>query len=541
MKMRYKQIFRLIKVAMVLCVILTHHAFAYSPAELRGFGHPVDNDGYPYFPRTNLDMVGAIDTIDERCASAKLDTKKEHGYDKDDHHQSIVKSNGLNGIGYNYWVTHSEMDDGEVGQLLRFQGSKWDFATDGLVKSGKVLPLSSQDHLTFSEERHPSQAVWLPDVALAGSGYLFVAMETSNKIAVWHYDGSQPYLLQDMIYISSFKPNIVSMHRKGDYYWLMVGRDSDSDSKYVAYVAEKSALFPNRDLPGTINIQAFTSVGNIKTLSQKEFNELDKPICFGQNSTLVQDGNMDYYLLSTVNAHMSYDWAYANGKDYVVIWDVEIRNPDPAIDFEGSFTINPTNKNPQIRKLSFPEPNVMNLENPNCAAGCTFSTDIYGRLFLDAVAFYARLDGWQYTTSFSECTTESIYGPLSSMGKCMDAEGASSSNGTNIVLWQCNGGNNQKWLMDETGRFHSAMDYSKCLDIEGANSSNGANVILWKCHNNLNQQWYWDGNMIRSKMNGKAIDVEGASSSNGANILMWPPNGNANQQWVTNILIPLAN
>ncbi len=123
------------------------------------------------------------------------------------------------------------------------------------------------------------------------------------------------------------------------------------------------------------------------------------------------------------------------------------------------------------------------------------------------------------------------YVSLSSMGKCMDSQGASSSNGTNIVLWQCNGGNNQQWLMDEMGRFHSAMNYNKCLDIEGANPSNGANVILWQCHNNLNQQWYWDGNSILSKMNGKAIDVEWASSSNGANILMWSPHGGVNQQW----------
>ena len=68
----------------------------------------------------------------------------------------------------------------------------------------------------------------------------------------------------------------------------------------------------------------------------------------------------------------------------------------------------------------------------------------------------------------------------------------------------------------------------KCIDAEGSNFSNGANVILWKCRNNLNQRWYWDGNIIRSKMNGKVTDTDGAGSR-GANILMWSSHDNANQ------------
>lgn len=32
-------------------------------------------------------------------------------------------------------------------------------------------------------------------------------------------------------------------------------------------------------------------------------------------------------------------------------------------------------------------------------------------------------------------------------GKCPDAYGASTANGTRIVLWTCNGGANQKWQL----------------------------------------------------------------------------------------------
>lgn len=117
--------------------------------------------------------------------------------------------------------------------------------------------------------------------------------------------------------------------------------------------------------------------------------------------------------------------------------------------------------------------------------------------------------------------------------KCIDAAGASSANGTSIVLWEQNGGINQMWGFD--GEFiMSSMDTNKCLDVQSGVADNGTPIILWEKNGGDNQKWIYnaaDGSFTSFLDPNKCIDVRGVENKNGAVIQLWEKNGGANQKW----------
>jgi Ricin-type beta-trefoil lectin domain len=117
--------------------------------------------------------------------------------------------------------------------------------------------------------------------------------------------------------------------------------------------------------------------------------------------------------------------------------------------------------------------------------------------------------------------------------KCIDAAGASSVNGTPIILWDENSGINQLWVFD--GEFIvSAIDANKCLDVQGAIANNGTPIILWEKHGGNNQKWIFnvaDGSFSSLLDPKKCIDVRGNQNKNGAIIQLWEKNGGNNQKW----------
>jgi poly(3-hydroxybutyrate) depolymerase len=72
-------------------------------------------------------------------------------------------------------------------------------------------------------------------------------------------------------------------------------------------------------------------------------------------------------------------------------------------------------------------------------------------------------------------------------GRCVDVPNASTANGTQVQLWDCAGGSNQRWTYT-SGR--QLMVYgNKCLDASGQGTADGTKVILWSCNGGSNQQW----------------------------------------------------
>lgn len=113
-------------------------------------------------------------------------------------------------------------------------------------------------------------------------------------------------------------------------------------------------------------------------------------------------------------------------------------------------------------------------------------------------------------------------------GLCLDVSGGSSANGTNVALWTCHGGQNQKWAYDaSTGFMRSAL--GKCLDNRGQ-AHNGGEIVIWDCVNSNNLKFDWVGTSLRNRHNNNiAVDAYGTGA--GSQVGQWSYHGGANQQW----------
>lgn len=66
-------------------------------------------------------------------------------------------------------------------------------------------------------------------------------------------------------------------------------------------------------------------------------------------------------------------------------------------------------------------------------------------------------------------------------GKCLDVPNLSTTAGTQLDIWSCNGGANQQWNVNTNGTITGAQS-GLCLDVTGASTANGALVELWTCN-----------------------------------------------------------
>jgi hypothetical protein len=64
-------------------------------------------------------------------------------------------------------------------------------------------------------------------------------------------------------------------------------------------------------------------------------------------------------------------------------------------------------------------------------------------------------------------------------GKCLDATGQGTANGTVVDIWTCDGGANQKWARASTAGILKGLASGKCVDLPAANQANGVRPALW--------------------------------------------------------------
>jgi len=121
-------------------------------------------------------------------------------------------------------------------------------------------------------------------------------------------------------------------------------------------------------------------------------------------------------------------------------------------------------------------------------------------------------------------------------GKCLDVPqptSAEAPEGTQVQIWDCNGGGNQLWTHTSTGQL-TVYSGSDCLDAYNNETAPGTKVQIWPCNGGANQQWTVNSNgTITGVQSGLCLDVSGASTADGALIDLWTCNGQSNQQWTT--------
>jgi hypothetical protein len=72
--------------------------------------------------------------------------------------------------------------------------------------------------------------------------------------------------------------------------------------------------------------------------------------------------------------------------------------------------------------------------------------------------------------------------------KCLDASGRGTTNGTKVIIWDCNGQTNQQWNVNSNSTI-TGVQSGLCIDATGADTANGTKLQLYSCWGGTNQQW----------------------------------------------------
>jgi len=125
-----------------------------------------------------------------------------------------------------------------------------------------------------------------------------------------------------------------------------------------------------------------------------------------------------------------------------------------------------------------------------------------------------------------------LVNPGSSM--CLEDPGSSTTAGTHVVLWPCNGYKNEEWTPPPGPVFSGIA--GKCLDDRGDSTANLTKIDIWACNGTAAQSWTVepDGTL---HVNGKCLDVHGAGTASGTLVDLYSCNGTGAQQWQ---LIPVG-
>lgn len=118
--------------------------------------------------------------------------------------------------------------------------------------------------------------------------------------------------------------------------------------------------------------------------------------------------------------------------------------------------------------------------------------------------------------------------------KCLEIEGGFGANGTKAQMWDCHGGENQKWMYDiERGGYLTVASSGKCLGVDGGRTEKGTKVLQWECDGSDNQKWVIDDRRrLKPKHSqNKCLDISRGSNNNGAEMILWDCNDEENQKW----------
>jgi poly(3-hydroxybutyrate) depolymerase len=140
---------------------------------------------------------------------------------------------------------------------------------------------------------------------------------------------------------------------------------------------------------------------------------------------------------------------------------------------------------------------------------------------------WTRAVVWNFFTGEAPAPTPTAFRLRSeSAGRCLDVNGASSANGSQMIIWDCHSNANQQF--SQNGQELRVL--GKCLDVP-ANTA-GTRVRIWDCNASTNQQWNVNSNgTISNVQNGLCLDVNGAGTANGTAVVLWGCHTGANQRW----------
>ncbi len=114
-------------------------------------------------------------------------------------------------------------------------------------------------------------------------------------------------------------------------------------------------------------------------------------------------------------------------------------------------------------------------------------------------------------------------------GKCLDTVTPGSGN-PKVVISSCTGASSQRWTLNN-GALTSG---GRCADASGAGTANGTLIITYPCSGAANQQWILVGSQLRNGNSGTCLDVPASNSADGTQLELYTCNSGSNQSWTLN-------
>ncbi|KUL40871.1 ricin-type beta-trefoil lectin domain protein [Streptomyces regalis] len=120
--------------------------------------------------------------------------------------------------------------------------------------------------------------------------------------------------------------------------------------------------------------------------------------------------------------------------------------------------------------------------------------------------------------------------------KCLDLSGSSTTAGTALQLYSCNGSKAQKLRIDSASSADPATGalkvLGKCVVPSGGGTANGTAIVIADCTGAAGQQWTATStNTLKHVSSGKCLDVPSSNSADGTDLQLYTCNGSSAQTW----------
>ncbi|GLF99359.1 ricin-type beta-trefoil lectin domain protein [Streptomyces yaizuensis] len=108
---------------------------------------------------------------------------------------------------------------------------------------------------------------------------------------------------------------------------------------------------------------------------------------------------------------------------------------------------------------------------------------------------------------------------------CLDVSGNGTANGTPVQLWECNGGDAQKWTYNG---YKLRAANGKCLDLASNGTANGTKLQVWDCLEIPGQRWHMSPSGSLRHMTDQddrskdvCVDNYSGRTANGSTVVGW--------------------
>jgi len=116
-----------------------------------------------------------------------------------------------------------------------------------------------------------------------------------------------------------------------------------------------------------------------------------------------------------------------------------------------------------------------------------------------------------------------------SSGLCVDDSNSSTTAGSHIQIWTCNGTGAQSWTVGSDGTLRVL---GGCMDVTSGGTTSGTKVQYWPCNGTGAQQWQQGANgSLINPQSGLCLDDPGSSTTAGTQLQICSCNGTGAQNW----------